>query len=153
LCILPYFLGVEKSTVQILSWTLEIYNPEFFVAHEGTKNKGVRLLSLTSPTNLMIGCTQFPDEILSINQYLSGMYLTAAFSSDLTVGVTTDLPTGSRRRFDTSSLCCHLGFFKRIVPPHAGLLRSYAFIFSFQVLHGLFKEGISMGRFTQGGTI
>jgi hypothetical protein len=40
--------------------------------------------------------------------------------------------------------------FKRIIPPHAGLLRPYAFTFSFPVLDGLFKEGISMGRFTQG---
>jgi hypothetical protein len=40
--------------------------------------------------------------------------------------------------------------FKRIVPPCAGLLRPYAFTFSFPVLDGIFKEGISMGRFTQG---
>jgi hypothetical protein len=37
--------------------------------------------------------------------------------------------------------------FKRIVPPRAGLLRPCAFTFSFPVLDGIFKEGISMGRF------
>jgi hypothetical protein len=42
--------------------------------------------------------------------------------------------------------------FKRIVPPHAGLLRPYAFTTVFPVLDGIFKEGISMGRFTQGTT-
>jgi hypothetical protein len=40
--------------------------------------------------------------------------------------------------------------FKRIIPPHVGLLRPYTFTSSFQVLDGIFKEGISMGRFTQG---
>jgi hypothetical protein len=45
-----------------------------------------------------------------------------------------------------------ISVFKRIVPPHAGLLRPYAFITAFPVLDGLFKEGISMGRFTQGTT-
>jgi hypothetical protein len=39
-----------------------------------------------------------------------------------------------------------------IVPPYAGLLRPYAFTTAFLVLDGLFKEGISMGRFTQGIT-
>jgi hypothetical protein len=72
-------LDVEKSTVQMLSWTLEIYNLEFFVAHEDTENKRVRLLtSLPSPTNLTVGgdC-RFPDRILSIDQHLSGIrYLT-----------------------------------------------------------------------------
>jgi hypothetical protein len=37
--------------------------------------------------------------------------------------------------------------FKRIVPPREGLLRPYAFTFSFPVLDGIFKEGISIGRF------
>jgi hypothetical protein len=38
-------LDVEKSTVQILPWTLEIYGPEFFVVHEDIENKGVRHLT------------------------------------------------------------------------------------------------------------
>jgi hypothetical protein len=42
--------------------------------------------------------------------------------------------------------------FKRVVPPHAGLRRPYAFTTAFPVLDGIFKEGISMGRFTQGTT-
>jgi hypothetical protein len=42
--------------------------------------------------------------------------------------------------------------FKRIIPPHAGLLGPYAFTTTFPVLDGIFKEGISMGRFTQGTT-
>jgi hypothetical protein len=45
-----------------------------------------------------------------------------------------------------------ISVFKRIVPPYAGLLRPYAFTIAFLVLDGLFKEGISMGRFTQGTT-
>jgi hypothetical protein len=65
--------------VQMLSWTLEIYDPEFFVAHEDTENKRVRLLtSLPSSTNLTVeGDSRFPDGILSIDQHLSGIrYLT-----------------------------------------------------------------------------
>jgi hypothetical protein len=45
-----------------------------------------------------------------------------------------------------------ISVFKRIVPPHAGLLRPYTFTIIFSVLYGLFKEGISMGRFTQDTT-
>jgi hypothetical protein len=37
--------------------------------------------------------------------------------------------------------------FKRIIPPRAGLLRPCTFTFSFPILDGIFKEGISMGRF------
>jgi hypothetical protein len=40
----------------------------------------------------------------------------------------------------------------RIVPPDAGLLRPNAFTTAFSVLDGFFKEGISMGKFTQGTT-
>jgi hypothetical protein len=42
-----------------------------------------------------------------------------------------------------------ISVFKKIVPPHAKSLRPYAFTTAFPVLDGLFKEGISMGRFTQ----
>ena len=45
-----------------------------------------------------------------------------------------------------------ISVFKKIVPPHAGSLRPYAFTTAFLVLDGIFKEGISMGRFTQGTT-
>ena len=45
-----------------------------------------------------------------------------------------------------------ISVFKRIVPPHAGSLRPYAFTTAFLVLDGLFKEGISMERVTQGTT-
>jgi hypothetical protein len=45
-----------------------------------------------------------------------------------------------------------ISVFKKIVPPHAGSLRPYAFTTAFPVLDGIFKEGISMGRFTQGIT-
>jgi len=45
-----------------------------------------------------------------------------------------------------------ISVFKRIVPPYAGLLRPYAFTTAFLVLDGLFKEGNSMGRVTQGTT-
>jgi hypothetical protein len=45
-----------------------------------------------------------------------------------------------------------ISVFKKIVPPHAESLRPYAFTTAFPVLDGLFKEGISMGRFTQGIT-
>jgi hypothetical protein len=42
--------------------------------------------------------------------------------------------------------------FKRSVPPYAGLLRPYTFTTAFLVLDGIFKEGNSMGRVTQGTT-
>jgi hypothetical protein len=45
-----------------------------------------------------------------------------------------------------------ISVFKRIVPPHAGSLRPYVFTIAFPVLDGIFKEGISMGRFTRGTT-
>jgi hypothetical protein len=41
-----------------------------------------------------------------------------------------------------------ISIFKRIVPPPARLPRPYAFTTAFPVLDGIFKEGISMGRFT-----
>jgi hypothetical protein len=41
---------------------------------------------------------------------------------------------------------------KKIITPHAKSLRPYAFTTAFPVLDGIFKEGISMGRFTQGIT-
>jgi hypothetical protein len=41
--------------VQILSWTWEIYDPKFLIAHKGTENKGVRHFNtLPSPTNLTV---------------------------------------------------------------------------------------------------
>jgi hypothetical protein len=45
-----------------------------------------------------------------------------------------------------------ISVFKRIVPTHAGSLRPYAFSTAFPILDGFFKDGISMGRFTQGTT-
>jgi hypothetical protein len=36
---------MEKSTVQILPWALEIYGPEFFSIHEDIENKGVKYLT------------------------------------------------------------------------------------------------------------
>jgi hypothetical protein len=45
-----------------------------------------------------------------------------------------------------------ISVFKWIVPPHAGLLWPYTFTTAFPVLDGLFKEGVSMGIFTQGTT-
>jgi hypothetical protein len=55
--------------VQIISWTLEIYDPKFLIAHEDTENKGVRHFNtLLSPTNLTVmGDHRFPDEISSID--------------------------------------------------------------------------------------
>jgi hypothetical protein len=65
-------LDVEKSTVQILSWTLEIYDLEFFAAHEGTeKPSGKVFNTLPSPTNITVVCDRrFPDEISSVDQHL-----------------------------------------------------------------------------------
>jgi hypothetical protein len=45
-----------------------------------------------------------------------------------------------------------ISVFKKMAPPHAGSLRPYAFTTAFPVLDGIFKEVISMGRFTQGIT-
>jgi hypothetical protein len=62
----------------------------------------------------------------------------------------------SPNRISSVNLLLHpyvvISIFKRIVPPYAGLLRPYAFTTTFPVLDGIFKEGISMGRFTQGTT-
>jgi hypothetical protein len=45
-----------------------------------------------------------------------------------------------------------ISVFKRISPPYARLQRPYTFTTAFPILDGIFKEGISMGRFTQGTT-
>jgi hypothetical protein len=69
----------KTSMVQILSWTWEIYDPKFLVAHKGIEKKGVRHFNtLPSPTNLTVGCVRrFPDRISSIDPHLSGIrYLT-----------------------------------------------------------------------------
>jgi hypothetical protein len=65
---------------------------------------------------------------------------------------TVDFPMKSHPSIRYSFLKLPSQVFKRIVPPHTGLLRLYAIIFTFRVLEGLFKEGISMERFTQGTT-
>jgi hypothetical protein len=59
----------KRSTVQIISWTLEIYDPKFLAAHEDTENKGVRHFNaLLSSTNLtVVGDRGFPDEISSVD--------------------------------------------------------------------------------------
>jgi hypothetical protein len=65
----------KRSTVQIISWTLEIYDPKFLASHKDTENKGVRHFNtLPSPSNPTVGCVRrFPDGISSIVQHLSGI--------------------------------------------------------------------------------
>jgi hypothetical protein len=66
---------MEKSTVQILSWTLGIYGPKLFTTHEDTgKQRGKAFNPLLSPTNLtVVGDRRFPDEISSVDYYPSGL--------------------------------------------------------------------------------
>jgi hypothetical protein len=47
----PNFLDGEKSTVQMLSWTLGIYGPNLFATHEDTEShRGKALNIVLSPT-------------------------------------------------------------------------------------------------------
>ena len=82
-------LDVEKSILQILPWTLEIYGPDLFATHEDTeKPSGKVFNTLLSPTNLTVMCDRrFPDEISSVNQHLFMVKVLnlPASSSDLTV--------------------------------------------------------------------
>jgi hypothetical protein len=54
----------KRSTIQIISWTLEIYDPKFLTAHEDMENIGVRHFNtLPSPSNPMVECVcNFPTE-------------------------------------------------------------------------------------------
>jgi hypothetical protein len=67
------FLNVERFTVQILSWTLGIYGPDFFAIHEVTEKLSSRAFNtLLSPTNLTVECDRrFPDGISSVVHHLS----------------------------------------------------------------------------------
>ena len=89
---------------------------------------------------------------LSINTYKVKVPNTPSSPSDLTV-------VSDHRSLDGISSVDSLlhpyvviSVFKKIVPPHAGSLRPCAFTTAFLVLEGIFKEGISMGRFNQGVT-
>jgi hypothetical protein len=88
----------------------------------------------------------------SINTYKVKVLNFAAPSSDLMVVSDHRSPDG----ISSVDLLLHpyavISVFKRIVPPYAGLLRSYAFTTAFPVLDGIFNEGISMGEITQGTT-
>ena len=59
--------------VQILSWTLEIYDPDLFATHEDTeKPSGKEFNTLLSPTNLTVVCDhKFPNGISSVDHHLS----------------------------------------------------------------------------------
>jgi hypothetical protein len=76
------FLDVEKSTVQMFSWTLGIYDPDLFATHEDTeKPSGKAFNTLLSPTNLTVMCDRrFPDGISSVDHHLSRLrHLTSYF--------------------------------------------------------------------------
>jgi hypothetical protein len=63
------FLNVERSTAQILSWTLGIHGPKLFATHEDTgKQSGKAFNALLSPTNLTVVCDRrFPDGSSSVD--------------------------------------------------------------------------------------
>jgi hypothetical protein len=133
------FLDVEKSTVQMFSWTLGIYDPDLFATHEDTERQSGKAFNpLLSPTNLTVmGDHRFPDGISSVDQHLFRVKAlnTPVSSSDLTVVSDHRSPDG------ISSIDSIL---------IRDFLRPCAFTSFFQVLDGLFEKGISMGRFTQG---
>jgi hypothetical protein len=83
------FLVMEKSTVQMFSWTLRIYDPDLFANHEDIeKPSGKAFNTLLSPTNLMAGCDRrFLDGILFFDQHLFRVKVLnlPASSSDMTV--------------------------------------------------------------------
>jgi hypothetical protein len=97
-----------------------------------------------------------PDGISSVDSpYLSRLRplnLPASFLPNLTVVSDRTSPDGISSFDLLLQPYVVISVFKRIVPPYAGLLRPYAFKTAFLVLDGLFKESISMGRFTQGTT-
>jgi hypothetical protein len=66
-------MDVEKSVVQMFSWTVGIYGPKLFTTHEDTrKPSGKAFNALLSPTNLtVVGDRRLPDEISSIDHHLS----------------------------------------------------------------------------------
>jgi hypothetical protein len=80
---------VEKSAIQMFSWTLGIYDPNLFVTHEDTERQSGKAFNpLLSPTNLTVmGVHRFPDGISPIDQHLFRVKAlnTPISSSDLTV--------------------------------------------------------------------
>jgi hypothetical protein len=133
------FLDMEKSMIQMFSWTLGIYDPNLFTTHEDTKRQsGKAFNTLLSPTNLTVMCDhRFPDEISSVDQHLFRVKVlnTPVSSSDMTVVSDHRSPDG------ISSIDSIL---------IRDFLRPCAFMSLFQVLDVIFEKGISMGRFTQG---
>ena len=88
----------------------------------------------------------------SINTYKVKVLKFPAPSSDLTVMSDHRSPDGISSVDSLLHPYVVISVFKRIVPPHAGSLRPYAFTTAFSVLKGIFKECIYMGRFNQGVT-
>jgi hypothetical protein len=133
------FLDVEKSIVQMFSWTLGIYDPDLFATHEDIERQnGKTFNTLIYPTNLTVVCDhRFPDGISSIDQHLFRVKAlnTPISSSDLMVVSDHRSPDG-------------ISFIDSILI--MDFLRPCAFMSFFQVLDGLFEKGISMGRFTHG---
>ena len=125
-------LDVEKSTVQMFSWTLGIYDPDLFATHKDTERQsGKAFNALLSPTNLTVMCDHiFPDRISSVDQHLFKVKAlnTPVSSSDLTVVSDHRSPDG----ISSVDLILIRDF-----------LRPYAFMSFFHVLDGLFEKGIS----------
>jgi hypothetical protein len=133
------FLVVEKSTVQMFSWTLGIYDLDLFATHEDTERQNGKAFNpLLSPTNLTVmGVHRFPDGISPVDQHLFRVKAlnTPVSSSNLTV-------VSDHRSLDGISSIDSILI--------RDFLRPWAFTSFFQVLDGIFEKGISMGRFTQG---
>ena len=65
-------MGVEKSTIQMSSWTVGVYDPDFLAIHEdrGKRVKAINALAHSFDLTI-VNDNRFPDRISSIDQYLS----------------------------------------------------------------------------------
>jgi hypothetical protein len=124
------FLDVEKSMVQMFSWTLRIYDPDLFTTHKDTERQsGKAFNTLISPTNLTVMCDhRFPDGISSIDQHLFRVKAPNTLASSSYLAVVSDHRS----------------------PNRISSVDSILITSSFHALDGIFKKGISMGRFTEG---
>jgi hypothetical protein len=73
-CVLSHdSLDMERSMVQMLSWTLGIYSPDLFATHKDIKVTGVRHLTsyFLLPNLMVMNDHILPDGISSIDHHLS----------------------------------------------------------------------------------
>ena len=66
-------LDVEKSTVQMFSWSLGVYDSDFLAIHEDRGKKGLMAINalVYSFDLTIVNDRRFPDRISSVDQYLS----------------------------------------------------------------------------------